>query len=826
MSRIFSLNRLAVLVVAVATSAALSSAATAASPAVSALSTSAKTVVSAKSLSASVSTSGGSVTVSATIKSLTNDVLAVTPVTSSGGAVTLKLTDTGLALAKACGSHSYTVVATAANGTKTTATGSLSKSSSCTKATSVPSVVTSTPKACEFIADAAGNCMLPYPSNFFTLANSSSNTGLRLNLQATATIANKAGKHIDPTEWNQNDGFSPTPKIIVTVPGLVQESDSRAGLVSIATNSAWPTIGSIGTYSNPGAGVVLVDRATGVRTPVWAELDSTVGHAVRPLLIHPAVALKEGHTYVVGLQNLKTSTNAKVGTPKAFALYRDSKITTDAKVEGRRGNYELDFAALKSAGVTRANLNLAWDFTVGSQQGITGRMLSIRNQAFGLLGDTNLANLTPEGSSPGFSIQSVTNFTSAENSAIGRRIEGAVTVPCYLTSVGGTPCAPGSTYNYGSASSGNLYRTPVQNGTWNATFTCNIPRRALEGDTAGAVPPVVYGHGLLGGKGEVNSDAQSNFANGWGYLYCATDEIGFSSADVGTAIVALGDLSAFNKMADRTQQGILNELYLGRALVSSTGLRTNAAFQDGSGNSLIQGSRLFYDGNSQGGILGGMFTAVSVDSDHSVLGVNGMTYSTLLDRSKDFTSYNAAAYVPNYTVPLDRSIGLAMAQDLWDRGEPSGYVNHMTSDPLPNTPAHNVLMQVGLGDFQVANITADTEARTIGAKMVTQMPNAARVGPTNPGWNIPWIDAGTGGWAGSALVYFDDGPIRDGGSLGNNPAIFANAIPASTDGNDPHEHPRRSQQGREMKSAFLRIGGTIKNTCGSIQCLAGSYTGP
>jgi len=826
MRRTFGHGRLAALaLVIVATSAVVGAAtASAGTTTIGSLPTSSKTVVSAKAISVAVTPSSGSATVTATIRNADMNIYAVTPVTTTGGTVSLKLTPGGLAIAKTCGSHSITVRVTV-GGVTLTKTGTLSKSMSCTKLASVPAAVTAAGYSCEFVSDTFGNCMLPYPSNYFTVQDPKSVTGIKVNLKAEGTIANKKGVHIDPTEWNRNDGFSPTPKIVVSVPGLVQDSDSRAALTSIATNSGWPTIGSIGTYSSSKAAVVLVDKATGTRTPVWAELDSTVGHSVRPLLIHPAVALKEGHTYVVGLQNLKTSTNKAVAAPKGFALYRDSIVTGSQKVEGRRDVYELDFAALDKAGVTRSNLNLAWEFTVGSRQGLTGRMLSIRNQAFGLLGDTNLSNLIPEGSSPAFSIQSVTNYTSEQNSAIGRRIEGTVTVPCYLTSVGGTPCAPGSTFNYGTSSPG-LYASPVQNGTWDATFTCNIPHFALEGATAGAVPPVVYGHGLLGDKGEVNSDAQSNFANGWGYLYCATDEIGFSENDINTAIIALGDLSHFNKMADRTQQGILNELYLGRALVSSTGLRANAAFQDGSGSSLISGNRLFYDGNSQGGILGGMFTAVSVDSDHSALGVNGMTYSTLLDRSKDFTEYNAAAYAPNYTVSLDRSIGLALAQDLWDRGEPSGYINHMTTDPLPNTPAHTVLMQVGVGDFQVANITADTEARTIGAKMITKMPSASRLGTTNPGWNIPFVNAGSGGWTGSALVYFDSGPVRSGGTLGNNSPVFANAIPAASDGHDPHEHPRRSAQGREMKSGFLRVGGTIKNTCGDIQCLAGGYAGP
>ena len=58
-----------------------------------------------------------------------------------------------------------------------------------------------------------------------------------------------------------------------------------------------------------------------------------------------------------------------------------------------------------------------------------------------------------------------------------------------------------------------------------------------------------------------------------------------------------------------------------------------------------------------------------------------------------------------------------MIQMMWDRGEPDGYANHMTSDPLPDTPAHNVLIDMAYGDHQVANVATEVEARTIGAPL-------------------------------------------------------------------------------------------------------------
>ena len=52
------------------------------------------------------------------------------------------------------------------------------------------------------------------------------------------------------------------------------------------------------------------------------------------------------------------------------------------------------------AGVDRSSLYMAWDFTVASQESVTGRALSIRDDAFARLGENNLANRVIEGDSP------------------------------------------------------------------------------------------------------------------------------------------------------------------------------------------------------------------------------------------------------------------------------------------------------------------------------------------------------------------------------------------------------------------------------------------
>ena len=58
-----------------------------------------------------------------------------------------------------------------------------------------------------------------------------------------------------------------------------------------------------------------------------------------------------------------------------------------------------------------------------------------------------------------------------------------------------------------------------------------------------------------------------------------------------------------------------------------------------------------------------------------VLGVAGMNYSSLLERSVDFDPFFDIMKV-NYPNAVDRVVGLQLIQMLWDRGENDGYATH------------------------------------------------------------------------------------------------------------------------------------------------------
>ncbi|MBV9292892.1 MAG: hypothetical protein JO222_10630, partial [Frankiales bacterium] len=696
------------------------------------------------------------------------------------------------------------------------------------------------PAGCDPIDPA--QCLLPYPNDWFTKPDATSATGRRLDLNALAMPRNAAGKPIEPAEWNRSDGFSAGAQILTVVPGMTKPAD--------LAKSKLPTVTDLSGNRDKNSGVVLLDTTTGKRWPVWVEIDQYTAMAgpepstetQQDLMIHPAVNLTDGHRYIVALRHLVTDNGAVAQPSAAFLAYRNN---TAPASDPRRQHMNNIFATLQRAGVARKSLYLAWDFTTASTKNVTGRLLAIRNDAFRQLGESpqQLAKGKVVGKAPAFTVDSVTNYTRKQNAFITRHVTGHFTVPCYIAPT----CEPPTKCDQISQSIVNDCPTPGQfaldpsnpdalpsqtpGQTYQANFICNVPRAAYKHHKL--MRPVEYGHGLFGGAGEVDSDAETSMADRHAMLYCATDWTGMASADVPNAVIALNDLSRFPILTDRVQQGELNFLYLARLLVHPQGFASAKAFQWADGRSFINRRAAYYDGNSQGGIYGGTVCAVSIDVRRCTLGVPGMDYSILLPRSSDYVASQPLTQSLGHIDPTDptgavgysdlldtaypdqaqRMLILDLIQTLWDRSDPNGYASHMTRG-LPNTPSHAVLLQVAYGDHQVANITAETEARTIHAVGLRPALVKARYGPyRDPLWGIPAYAGDR--WSGSGITLFDSGPATNktpDGEMGTDwpPTID---VPNRA-GDDPHEAPRRAICGQQQKSNFLQVHGSVTAPCG------------
>lgn len=610
-------------------------------------------------------------------------------------------------------------------------------------------------------------CLLPFPSNAYRADG-------RVAFPTIGMPVNAGGVAIDPAEWNRNDGFSPNTPILTHLADLDAEA------------SALPSWTDLEASLADDATVVLIDTDSGERVPLWAELDAKAASDDDRLLeIHPAVPLREGATYAVALRGLVANSGGPVEPTALFRTYRDALTTELPEVEDRRDTMEATFAALGAAGVDRTDLQLAWTFTTATTENIAGRMLAIRDDALAQLGD----------SAPAFTITSATPNT---DEGIALQVEGTFTVPNYLTGDG----SPGNRFFYGEGVTPVADELPVQNGTLEAPFVCNISDATMNG--TGAAHLVQYGHGLLGSNREINAGNVRAMANEHDVVFCATKWAGMSEDDIGNAITALGEFSRFPTMADRLQQGVLNTIVMGRLMTAADGLVSDANFQRADGTPLIDTSVLNYDGNSQGGIMGLMLSAVSPDIDRSALGVMGMNYSLLLSRSVDFTTYEAIMK-PAYPNDLDRVLILAITQMLWDRGEGAGYVQHVTADPYPGTPAKTVLLHVAFGDHQVSELTAMIAARAMGATIHRPVTADSRSREVDPGWGI---ETTTYPSTGSSLVIWDSG---------SDPIPLENLPPSTS--RDSHEDPRADPDVRRQKAAFL-FDDTLIDVCAGAPCTA------
>ena len=699
-------------------------------------------------------------------------------------------------------------------------------------------------------------CMQPFPNDYFTVADDSTDTGRRLNFQADSMPRNKDGVPIDPTDFNRADGFSPGSAITVKIP----EVETQAAF----DNTGFVPIDDLDQYDDANQPAVVIDADTGVRQPVFAELDANPNHyqpgdtADVNLIIRPTVNFLEGHRYIVALRNIRDAADNPVDAPLPFRVYRDSVPTTDPEVEARRGHMESLMSTLGANGVERSSLYLAWDFTVASEHSLAGRALAIRDDGLHQLGDDTPEDGVIDGDAPTFHITSVLNAGDPGVPANALRlIDGELTnIPCYLNN---EDCKPGGTFNF--QSNGDVDATPTGTaddpdaGTTGVRFECVIPNSALT-TTVNPTQSGIFGHGLLGDFTQVDDMVRftPSEANQQNTTWCATNWAGFSSDDVApTVIPTLADISNFPKLADRMQQGFVNMIYLGRAMLHPDGFNTADAFKidpDGGGAEdpvpvLNPSQGLYWEGISQGAIMGGALTALEPDLTQSVLNVAGMNYSTLLTRSTDSGEYLDIPGVglwANYPGLQQRPLVLSLMQLLWDRGEANGYAQHMTDDPLPDTPEHHVLLQLAYGDHQVSNLAGETEARTIGAQVHTPELDPGRHWAADPLFGLSAI--GSYPYDGpAALVYYDGGPLGFDGNQdctdefgapqhGTAPAPLVNLPPnpVSVFGCDPHGYPRRAADGVEHEGSWLQPNGFIFQCVdpGPVArpCYSNGYTGP
>ncbi len=234
---------------------------------------------------------------------------------------------------------------------------------------------------------------------------------------------------------------------------------------------------------------------------------------------------------------------------------------------------------------------------------------------------------------------------------------------------------------------------------------------------------------------------------------------------------------------------------------------------------MLDTSQLYYDGNSTGGIQGGIVTAISPDVTRAVLGVSSIDWANwLIPRTQGIGDF-ATEQDTNYADLSARPLLLDLMQQIWDRGDPDGYVQHLISDQFPGTQPHHVLMQTAYGDMYVSMYSAAAEARTIGVDAYQPALDPDRSADANLLSGLTPVPGAA--FDGSAIDIWDLGAglVRAPPVLDVQPPL--DEPPPNT---NPHESVQYSPAAQQQISDFLSPAGAFVDVCGGAPCHAVGYT--
>ena len=600
------------------------------------------------------------------------------------------------------------------------------------------------------------DCLLPYPSDVFTLPDDTLPGGRRVAIPASALPKDVNGATVDLLADHPADGFSVLAQIVAFIPGgideepLVFHTDDRTRTLAATS----PTL--------------LLDAET--REPVlhFAEVDPKVpAEKGAALVIRPLARLASRHRYVVVLHGLVRPDGSEVPPPDGFRRLRDGETWGDPVLSGLASHFDdAVFPVIEAAGVERSEVQLAWDFTTESDENVTGDLLAIRADAMKRM----------ETEPPAVTDVSVEEDPSEH---IARKVTGNLTVPLYQDSP-----EPGSVIARDASGA------PIANGTVAVPFTLLIPKSVWSGALPHPARLLQFGHGFFGSREEIEGDFVSPFADETGMVVIGVDWWGMSSPDVAVVLENLfTDMSHGLRFTERIHQGMVNFMAVTYA---ARGPLAELAELQLEGAPVYDPDHVYFYGISQGHILGGTYVTLSPHIERAMFSVGGAGFGLMMSRAAPFAGF--MALIDNrleYDTLATLKVVLLMQTTL-DRIDPITYLPHLRSDTLEGCPpVRHVLQHVGIGDTSVPNLASHVFARSAGLPELAPVPR-----------ELAGIEAKPGPIADSAMVEFDFGVEI--------PDIPARPV---TKENEVHEGVRRLPASIEQVDGFLRPDGVIEQTC-------------
>ena len=535
---------------------------------------------------------------------------------------------------------------------------------------------------------------------------------------------------VDRLSWRS--GFSPAQTSVVVLDEI-----------QVQALPQWST-------PTPGeTGVRLADLTSQSWLPVFAELDAHPENTTHTLLIRPLQAVPAGHTVAVVL-----TTELTPRSERFDALLSPSP---PEDLQPHAPHFAELMTSLSGLGMPPEEVALAWDYPVG------------------------------DGTLPTRSAWS--QITPPTQWSFDEVRTGEDVVPRTYRAAEGTFQTTDFLVNDLTLKLTNT-GTVEPTGQTDAMLYIHIPESVADAEP-GTVPVMLLGHGIFSTPQRYLNDAHDpsrvvQLLDEAGFIGIATNWRGLTTPDLAGALEAATDFGTIEVIPDRLVQAQANVASLIQ-LIQDGDLLSDPVFQGRHGQPLANGTKLRYYGISLGGIEGAVMLANDPPLDAVALHVGGSTWSTMLERSSNWQSFEdlLSASVPD---ALERQRLYAVSQLWWDSVDPIAY-----TDDLKN---RDFLLQISIGDEQVPNLTSYSLARS--AQLPLLEPSVEPVWGLHP--MQPIVSRG--------LVQLDPElplPVNE-----NRPAEVTNA----------HSIPRTWDGPREQVIHYLQVGTEreIVHRCGDLPC--------
>ncbi len=612
------------------------------------------------------------------------------------------------------------------------------------------------------------DCFLPYPSDVFLVDDSSLPSGKRVEHRGASKLTTADGETADVGDWRPLDGFSKNPTIMFTL-GV---ETSPVGLIRLDD----PLGGSQLTEAT----TLLIEAETGQAIAHFVDVDPRADDPERvPLLIRPMEPMKARTRYIVAVQGLTNPQGETIIAPEGFRRLRDQESLGAAEWASLEGHYETSiFPVLDRFGLTRSQLQLAWDFTTGSEEALTDDMFAIRD----------LALAWTEANDPVVEIRDV--IERDEDGRAWRIVRGSIEGPLYMEAD-----------TQGAAIHRDETGSPSQNGLVSFRFIAVVPRSLITRYEPGRL--VHFGHGFFGSPAEVEGGGARGIAESTESVFLAIRWQGMAELDAAVMVADMADFPPqILRFGDRVHQAMANWIVTSDAVENvlhqlpafqrptdpgALGLVTDDGGNSNAGQPLFDPGFQGFVGISQGHILGGVLAALNPAMTRMVLNVGGAAFTHMMSRAGPFNSYLAIIETVVQPDPFERQKLLTTMARVFDRFDPATYAPYVLDNKLPGSPEDKrVLLQIGHADAQVPDFASYLHARLLGVPL------------TEPTPMTPWgLDTVSLPAAGSGMTLFHFPDVDD---------AFRQRAEPTAQGNKVHEAIRRLEPAKRQIDAFLRPG--------------------